>query len=98
MPNDQSHKHPMVYEIKVSGRIDPERAAWFGNMSLNVKHTKEGLVTTVLSGQVRDQAALFGILNRIRDLGLKLISVNRIEYGLVNGNGKDNVSKKEETQ
>ncbi len=42
MPNDQSHKHPMVYEIKVSGRIDPERAAWFGNMSLNVKHTKEG--------------------------------------------------------
>lgn len=65
------------YEIKVSGRMSQDIAAWFG-MTLTVKQTGEGAAVSILSGRLTDQAALFGILNRIRDLGLKLISVNRV--------------------
>ncbi len=64
------------YEILVSGHLDPERAEWFGDMTLTVRRTATGDAITVLSGPVADRAALFGILNRIRDLGLTLISVN----------------------
>jgi hypothetical protein len=77
MPADQN-TYFTHYEIQVSGRLNPERAAWFGEMALTVKHTVVGAAITVLSGPVADRAALFGILNRIRDLGLKLISVNPI--------------------
>ena len=66
------------YEIRVSGHLDPERAEWFGDLALVVRHTVSGTAITVLSGPVADRAALFGILSRIRDLGLTLISVNPI--------------------
>jgi hypothetical protein len=51
-------------------------------MTLAVERPSQGLTITVLSGRVPDRASLFGILNRIRDLGLRLISVNRIEPGV----------------
>ena len=70
---------PSDYKIEVAGRIASERADWFDGMALTVKVAPEGGAITVLSGQVADQAALFGILNRIRDLGLKLISVTARE-------------------
>jgi hypothetical protein len=71
--------HPTTYEIVVSGRVSPERAEWFGEMTLTVLSTDSGQHVTALTGPVADQAALFGILSRIRDLGLKLISVTAIE-------------------
>jgi hypothetical protein len=64
-----------VYTIRVAGRLDAERAAWFDGLSLI--HTSAG--ETVLSGTVRDQSALHGILARVRDLGLTLIAVVREE-------------------
>ena len=69
---------PCYYEIQLSGQLGQEIAEWFG-MSLSVKHVDQGKTITILTGQIPDQAALFGILNRIRDLGLKLISVNQLE-------------------
>jgi hypothetical protein len=66
------------YEIQLAGQLSQEIAEWFG-MTLTVKHVDQGTTITILSGQILDQSALFGILNRIRDLGLKLISVNRLE-------------------
>ena len=78
MPTEQVQAHPTIYEIQVAGQIDPERSSWFGDVSLCVKHI-EGTVITALSVPVKDQAALFGILSLVRDLGLKLISVNRIK-------------------
>jgi len=66
------------YEIRVAGSVAPERASWFGGLALTVERTESGRAVTVLSGPVNDRAALFGILNRIRDLGLTLISVNPI--------------------
>ena len=58
-------------EIKVRGQIDRNWADWFGG--LTITHTENG--ETVLTGSVRDQAALHGLLSRLADLGLPLVSV-----------------------
>jgi len=59
-------------EIRVKGQVDKDWSNWFG--SLQIKHTAHGF--TLLRGPVRDQAELRGILSRLADLGLELISVN----------------------
>jgi hypothetical protein len=63
------------YEIRLTGRLDARWAAWFDG--LTVSHESDG--TTVISGPIADQAALHGLLQRVRDLGLPLVSVTRDE-------------------
>jgi hypothetical protein len=63
------------YLIRVKGHLRPEWAEWFDDMT--IVHEASG--TTALSGPVADQAALHGLLIKVRDLGLELIAVNRIE-------------------
>jgi hypothetical protein len=63
------------YEIRLRGRLPAYRAAWFEGMEL----TYEG-DDTLITGPVIDQAALFGLLDKLRDLGLPLLSVNRQEH------------------
>ena len=63
------------YEIRLQGRLDDRWEAWFDGMTLT--HGADG--TTVLRGPVADQAALHGVLARLRDLGLPLISVRQME-------------------
>ena len=63
------------YEIRVTGRLDTRWAAWFDGLSL--RHESDG--TTTIHGPVPDQAALHGVLVRVRDVGLPLISVTRID-------------------
>jgi len=63
------------YEIRLTGRLDPHWAAWFDG--LTVSQESDG--TTVLSGRIADQAALHGVLQRVRDLGLPLVSVARVD-------------------
>ncbi|MCL5110778.1 MAG: hypothetical protein M1401_18320 [Chloroflexi bacterium] len=62
-------------EIVVKGRLDPDWAAWFA--SLTIAHTDRD--ETVFTGSVADQAALYGLLSRLRDLGLPLVSVRHLE-------------------
>jgi len=63
------------YEIRLTGHLDARWAARFDGLAL--RHEADG--TTVLSGQVADQAALHGLLQRVRDLGIPLVSVTRTE-------------------
>lgn len=65
------------YEIRLAGRLHERWAAWFDGLS--VLHAEDG--TTVISGPIADQAALHGLLQRVRDLGLPLISVERVDPG-----------------
>ena len=62
-------------EIRVKGRIDKDWSDWFDD--LTITHTPQD--ETVLTGDVVDQSALYGLLARLRDLGLSLISVNSFE-------------------
>ena len=61
------------YEIRVKGHLNARWADWFDGLTL----TQESDGTTVLSGSVMDQAALHGLLGKVRDLGLPLIAVHR---------------------
>ncbi|MEU8225807.1 hypothetical protein [Kribbella sp. NPDC048915] len=71
--------HPAVamttYELRVAGRLDPRWSDWFAGFTL----TTEPDDTTTLRGSVADQADLHGLLARIRDLGLPLISVQPLD-------------------
>jgi hypothetical protein len=65
------------YEIRLEGRLDARWATWFDNLSLT--NGSDG--TTVLYGPVADQAALHGLLQKVRDLGLPLLTVNYVNPG-----------------
>jgi len=62
-----------IYQIRIRGYLRPEWSEWFDGMTI----THESNGDTILSGSVRDQAALHGLLTRVRDLGLPLLSVNQ---------------------
>ena len=71
------HQNPGRYEIRVKGHLDTGWAAWFDGLA--IAHGSDG--TTIIHGPVADQAALHGLLQKIRDLGLPLISVNPVAPG-----------------
>jgi hypothetical protein len=71
------HDIPGRYEIRLKGHLNARWAAWFDGLTLT--HDSDG--TTVIHGPVADQAALYGLLQKTRDLGLPLISVAQVEPG-----------------
>ena len=70
-----SHHGAGRYEIRLQGHLHSRWAAWFDGLSL----TNEPDGTTLISGLVVDQAALHGLLQKVRDLGLPLVSVTRVD-------------------
>ena len=66
---------PTRYQLQIAGHLDQHWAPWFANLTLT--HQPDG--TTHLTGPVTDQAELHGLLTKIRDLGVTLISVTTIE-------------------
>jgi hypothetical protein len=73
LKNDPNH--PVVYQIRLKGHLDDRWAGWFGGLTITLE--EDG--NTLLTGPVPDQAALFGLLRRVRDLGMQLISVNCVD-------------------
>jgi len=81
--NTQNHSEslafvPSEYEICIEGRLGPQTAAWFEDMTLAVNE-ETSPPQTIIRGHIADQAALYGLISRARDLGLTLLSVQRID-------------------
>ena len=65
----------MAYQIKIEGHLGRQWTDWFEGLTITLEDNGE----TLLTGPVIDQAALYGLLKKVRDLGLPLISVNRVD-------------------
>jgi hypothetical protein len=81
MPHELNSKNdpgqPTVYQIRIKGHLKHQWADWFGGLTLTLEDNGE----TLLTGAVVDQAALYGLLKKVRDLGMPLISVIRVNHG-----------------
>ena len=71
----------LVYQIRVKGHLDPRWTDWFGGLTI----TLENSGNTSLTGLVADQAALHGLLRKVRDLGSPLLSVNIVKPDQTDG-------------
>ena len=71
---DTPASNAMVYEIRLKGHLEARWAEWFDGLSITLEENGN----TLLSGPVADQAALHGLLKKVRDLGLPLLSVNAV--------------------
>ena len=74
MANFTKYHGPTHFQIKLKGRLEDKWSDWFDQMAISFEGGE-----TILSGPVADQAALYGLLIRIRDLNLMLLSVERLE-------------------
>ena len=72
---------PMVYQIRIKGHLGLQWTDWFGGMTITLEEGGD----TLLTGPVMDQAALYGLLRKVRDLGVPLISVIRVKSGQTGG-------------
>ena len=77
----EDHHEPGCYEIRLKGHLDARWTDWFEGLSFT--HASDG--TTILTGPLVDQAALYGLLRKVRDLGLPLIAVNLVDPKQANG-------------
>ncbi len=68
---------PLVYQIRVEGHLGHQWMDWFDDLTITLE--EDG--NTLLTGPVTDQAALYGLLKKVRDLGMPLVSVNLVEPG-----------------
>ena len=75
-PDPKMDPHqPMVYQIRIKGHLLPQWTDWFGGLAVTLEDNGD----TLLTGPVIDQAALQGLLKKVRDLGMSLLSVNQVE-------------------
>ena len=74
---DEEHSQYQWYEIRLRGQLDDRWAEWFEGLTITLEDSGD----TVLTGPLIDQAALHGLLRKVRDLGLPLLSVSPVEPG-----------------
>ncbi len=72
---------PLVYQIRLEGHLGHQWTDWFGGVTIALEDNGDTLITS----PVIDQAALYGLLKKVRDLGMPLVSVNRVEPRCVVG-------------
>jgi hypothetical protein len=68
---------PVVYQIRIKGQLDSQWTDWFEGLTITLEEDGD----TLLTGPVIDQAALHGLLKKVRDLGMPLVSVSPVEPG-----------------
>ena len=68
---------PVVYQIRIKGQLDSQWTDWFGGLTITLEEGGD----TLLTGPVVDQAMLHGLLKKVRDLGMPLVSVSPVEPG-----------------
>ncbi len=73
----QDHYEPGIYEIRIRGHLDKKWAEWFEGLIITLEDNGD----TILTGPVIDQAALHGLLKKVRDLGMPLVSVCPLKNG-----------------
>ena len=71
------HDESGLYEIRIKGHLDDRWSDWFGGLTITLEDNGD----TLLTGLVIDQAALHGLLKKVRDLGMPLVSVSPLEHG-----------------
>ena len=74
---DEKHNQLQRYEIRLKGHLDARWAEWFEGLTISLEDNGD----TLLTGPVIDQAALHGLLKKVRDLGMPLVSVSPVEPG-----------------
>ncbi len=72
--------HTVVYQIRIKGHLGPQWTDWFEGLTITLEEDGD----TLLTGLVVDQAALHGLLKKVRDLGMPLVSVSPVESGHAN--------------
>ena len=85
MSHERRFDRPSIYQIKVQGYLDKKWADWFDGLIVAPQTNDE----TIITGPVTDQACLYGLLSKVRDLGLPLLLVMRVasEDGCLRGGG-----------
>jgi hypothetical protein len=73
----EDNYEPQLYEIRLKGHLDDRWAEWFEGLTITLEESGD----TLLTGLVIDQAALHGLLKKVRDLGMPLVSVSPVEHG-----------------
>jgi hypothetical protein len=74
--SDSTSGQPMAYQIRIKGHLGPEWTEWFSGLAI----TLDDIGDTLLTGPVVDQAALHGLLRKVRDLGMPLVSVTLASF------------------
>ena len=78
LASTEDRYEPGSYEIRIKGHLDEQWAAWFEGLTITLEEDGD----TLLTGPVIDQAALHGLLKKVRDLGMPLVSVSPLEHDL----------------
>ena len=74
---DEEHNQHQCYEIRLKGHLDNRWSDWFEGLTITLEEDGD----TLLTGPVIDQAALHGLLKKVRDLGMPLVSISPVEPG-----------------
>ena len=83
-------EQPVNYEIRIEGHLSEQWTDWFEGLTVSLEETG----VTCLTGPITDQAALYGLLKKVRDLGMPLVSVNRTErnHPVATGTGSSQIN------
>jgi hypothetical protein len=77
MSDELDPRQPIIYQIRLKGHLGRQWTDWFGGLTITLEDNGD----TLLTGPVVDQAALHGLLKKVRDLGMPLVSVGPVEAG-----------------